>query len=548
MPASASSVAGAVSSTSRVVVDGSCSDPINLSLSSVVATTAGHLHALCVLPGARVAAWRLPRAQALSLTFAVPTAGAVLVWFNDRWDAAETARALVDASPDVVLVGAAADWALVADCAPASVGVVCDADWRVIAGAPDDLAARTPPPEFADNTCWPWPREQLPYAVFYTSGTTGRPKGVVLSHAAMLAQARAKLAHVGFDEETRYLHLAPLYHLGGASSAVAVALAGGVHILGSEDNSMSTGASALMAISRNHVNTLVVVPAILQMMLDDAVAAGKNLTGPGKQGQQPVYAGSIDTILYGGGAITSGLRQAVVGTSLFGPVRLIGAYGMTEAASSMTFVDHSTLPSNSKKHSSVGRAPWHVELQVRHVKDVSVRVRGGWETGEIMTRGPHVMDGYLGRPHDTSAALSADGWLATGDLGYVDDDGDLHLVGRLKDMIKSGGECVFAGEVEAVLGKHPGVSWVAVVGVPHRVLGEAVAAAVVLTRDAGEVDPHSLDGWCRRRLSPYKRPRWFISLERCPSVGGTGKVRKVEVREAIERVLNKTGASNSAKL
>jgi acyl-CoA synthetase (AMP-forming)/AMP-acid ligase II len=444
-----------------------------------------------------------------------------------------------DAQPDIVLVGIIGDWNAVSVDVPASVALCSDANWRVCWGTAEELAVRPPPPIDAGDSRWAWPGKALPYAVFYTSGTTGQPKGVVLSHSAVLSQARAKLAHVGYDDRTRYLHLAPLFHLGGASSAIAVALAGGVHVIARDEVGKNTGSNAMAAIVRNNINTLVAVPAVLQMMVDDAAARSKKHNDRRRAGDQSnsVLASSVETILYGGGTLSSGLRRALESGRFFGRVRLIGAYGMTEAASSMTFLDHSKLPSNSRKHNSVGRTPWHVELKVRRVES-SFRVRGGWETGEVMTRGPHVMDGYLGRPIETAAALTADDWLATGDLGYVDDDGDLHIVGRLKDMIKSGGECVFAGEVEAVLDRHPLVAWASVVGVPHRVLGEAVAAAVVLVDGEGALDAIALDEWCRRRLSPYKRPRWFVSLDKYPPVGGTGKIRKDDVRSEVERALS----------
>jgi acyl-CoA synthetase (AMP-forming)/AMP-acid ligase II len=368
------------------------------------------------------------------------------------------------------------------------------------------------------NEDWREHGRPTPYAIFFTSGTTARPKGVILSHQAMLVQAVAKLKHVGYSAQSRYLHLAPLFHLGGASSALAVTLAGGVHVLEAvaprservrkQTPSMSDTCSAIV---RHRVNTLVVVPAILQMLLDEVQSSGHEC--------------DVATLLYGGGSLTT--AQLVSAQRLLPGCRLIGAYGMTETASTMTFVDHSTLPADSPAHSSVGRPPEHAELRILETTE-SFRREDGFLFGEIATRGPHVMDGYFRRTAETSAAFDL-GWFRTGDLGYMDDSGHLFLVGRAKDMIRSGGESVLAGEVEQVLSRHPAVTSTAVVGVPHRVLGEAVAAAVIATEWPGE---ERLALWCRDGLSSYKRPRWILGMDRFP-LSSTGKVLKEELREEI---------------
>lgn len=404
--------------------------------------------------------------------------------------------------------------------------------------------------------CWPRMPDAAsddaaqPYAVFYTSGTTGEPKGVVLSHAAMLTQARAKLRHVRYSAATRYLHLAPLYHLGGASSAVAVALAAGTHVLLGPDEAAPP--AWLAAVERARVNTLVVVPAVLQLLVDAhdrwrAAAAATPSSAPARAAQS-APGRSVATILYGGGACTRGLRADALTRAFPNCTALIGAYGMTEAASSMTFIDHCRLPPRSIRHASVGRAPAHVSLAVREVPESFRTQAGGYLVGEIVTRGPHVMDGYFARPEATRQVLSDDGWLRTGDLGYVDDGGFLFFVGRLKDMIKTGGENVFAGEVEAVLGRHPSVISSAVVGVPHRVLGEAVCAAVITAAAGGGTDQRpekDLSLWCRERLSPFKVPKWIVPMQRFPS-NPTGKVLKRELRIEVQRLLEEAGGARSA--
>lgn len=344
----------------------------------------------------------------------------------------------------------------------------------------------------------------------------------------MLCQARAKLEHVGFDASTRYLALAPLFHLGGASSALAVAMAGGTIVVPGEGGDAAAWMSIVEA---EKINTLVVVPAVLQMMVDACVGEG---LGQGR---------SVRAILYGGGACSRSLRAEVLGRVFPACERLVGAYGMTETASSMTFIDHCREAAKSRRHASAGRTPRHVELEIRRVGESFKTKAGGWLVGEVVTRGPHVMEGYFNRREETSAVLSGDGWLSTGDLGYADGDGYLYIVGRMKDMIKTGGENVFAGEVEAVLGRHPSIVSSAVVGVPHRVLGEAVVAAVISSgsEEGGGVQP-SLDAWCRQRLSSYKRPKWFVAMDQFPR-NPTGKVLKPALRFEVERLLHLNGSA-----
>lgn len=503
-----------------------------IALASLITLARARVEALGLARGARLAIWRAPTHVALALPFAAAAAGVVPVWLNDRWSVGEAVAALGDARASVVFAGEEAGKHISealreAGGTVAATLVVAGEGWTVLSGSIqrvvlEDLGRDYPGRREGGRD------EALPGGVFYTSGTTGQPKGVVLSATALLCQARAKLTHVGFSSATRYIQLAPLFHLGGASSAIAVAMCGGVIVVPQRGD--TTPAAWLDTIEAERVNTLVVVPSVLQMMVD----------AHGRRGASaPQGLRSVKTILYGGGACSRSLRADVSGRVFLACERLVGAYGMTETASSMTFIDHCGEKARSRRHGSAGRSPEHVELEVRRVGE-SFRTRaGGWLVGEIFTRGPHVMDGYFNREEETEAVLGRDGWLATGDLGYADGDGYLFIVGRMKDMIKTGGENVFAGEVEAVLGRHPSVISSAVVGVPHRVLGEAVVAAVIVSgADGGNGGADSsLDAWCRHRLSPYKRPKWFVAMDRFPS-NPTGKVLKSALRSEVERLLH----------
>lgn len=244
----------------------------------------------------------------------------------------------------------------------------------------------------------------------------------------------------------------------------------------------------------------------------------------------------VATVLYGAGRISEALRRRV--RTVFPNVRLVGAYGMTETASSVTFLVHDDLPEQSPLHCSAGWPPEHVQVRIDPTAEGAELNTGEGNNrvvGEVLTRGPHVMEGYYGGEH---VEIIEHGWFRTGDLGYVDNNsGALFLVGRRKDMIKSGGENVFAGEVEEALVSCTDVREAAVVGIPHRVLGEAVAAAVVMAagvrRPEWEILKQLRDA-CRDCLSPFKRPKWIVK-QNCLPRNATGKVLKDKVREQLQR-------------
>lgn len=216
---------------------------------------------------------------------------------------------------------------------------------------------------------------------------------------------------------------------------------------------------------------------------------------------------------------------------MFPAARLVGAYGMTETATSISYVDHSLLGEHDRLHESVGWPPAHVELRVDF--GCGGRLGGDTKVGEILTRGKHMMEGYIG----AERGIDQSGWFRTGDLGYVDErSGALFLVGRGKDMIKTGGENVFAGEVEELLLTCEGVKDAAVVGVPHRVLGEAVAAAVVLQNKAPAL-LEAVERVCWERLSAFKRPKWILVEGELPR-NGSGKIVKGVVRERVIQRIN----------
>lgn len=361
-----------------------------------------------------------------------------------------------------------------------------------------------------------------PAAIFFTSGTTNRPKAVVLTNRNLYIQSATKHRILRLDSSSVYAHLAPLYHVGGFSSAHATTALGGTHVFMSPSLHPSEKKDARAIFDRlcqTHCTTVVAVPATLRY-LAEAVVRDK-MTNP-----------SVTVVLYGGAPLPRTLRTDL--KTIFPNARIIGAYGMTECASSITFLDHSVLPHASPLHSSAGWPPPHVELQVK-LAEGSLD-----EYGEIWTRGPHVTPGYLGTKGGNGfIGLESDGWLRTGDLGMLDPvTGALFVRGRKGDIIRCGGETVLAPEVETCLLAHKFVRDAAVVGLPHDVLGSVVAAAVELSLPRYAFSPAllKLKTTCRLNLASYKRPKWIIPLKYLPR-SSTGKVLKTEVAQKLKQRL-----------
>ncbi|EXB75224.1 2-succinylbenzoate--CoA ligase [Morus notabilis] len=307
--------------------------------------------------------------------------------------------------------------------------------------------------------------------ICFTSGTTGRPKGVAITHSALIIQSLAKIAIVGYSEDDVYLHTAPLCHIGGLSSAISMLLVGACHVLMPKFEAKS----ALEVVQQYSVTSLITVPA----MMADLIS-----TARGKTTWKQIE--SVKKILNGGGGLSVELTKEA--TKLFPRAKLLSAYGMTEACSSLTFMTlyDPTLGSSVDKRNSilvhqprgicVGKPAPHVELKICFDDSSCV--------GRILTRGSHVMLGYWEQNPLKKASNSINqNWLDTGDIGYIDERGNLWLIGRTKGRIKSGGENVYPEEVEAILSQHPGVAGVVTVGIPDSRLSEMVVACIQLRRD-----------------------------------------------------------------
>jgi long-chain acyl-CoA synthetase len=337
-----------------------------------------------------------------------------------------------------------------------------------------------------------------PAVILYTSGTTGQPKGAVLSHANLTGNAAASAGRLGYQVGDVVLAALPLCHAFGQTCGL--------------NATISSGACLLMAPA--------VEPTLLLSLLsswDVAVLLGTPTTYASllaAAGDEQLAGAAPRAALSGGAPLDPALHRAwerAAGTPLG------EGYGLTEA-SPVICVD---AVDGTRRPGSIGRPLEGVQLRL--VDEHGADVAAG-ETGELVVRGPNVMTGYWRRPAETEAVLSADGWLRTGDLACCGEDGRYEIVGRAKELIISEGYNVYPREVEQALMKHPAVQEAAALGVPHPLLGEEVVACAVL-RPGAQVTTESLLRYAARRLARYKVPRrlWFV--EALPRTA-TGKVVK----------------------
>jgi O-succinylbenzoic acid--CoA ligase len=339
-------------------------------------------------------------------------------------------------------------------------------------------------------------------AIVFTSGTTGFPKGAMITYANHFWSAAASAFKLGVRPEDRWLACLPLYHVGGQAIlwrsclyGTAVILHDGFHVPAVMDSLANDG-----------VTLISLVPTTLQRLLDAGLSAAN--------------APSLRLILLGGAAADPALLAAAAGVGL----NVAVSYGLTEAASQVATM----APGGARaKPGSAGRPLLFTRVEI---VDDAGRPLPANAPGEVVVSGPTVMAGYYRDP-ETTAAVLRDGRLHTGDVGYLDADGDLWLLDRRGDLIVSGGENVYPAEVERGLRAHPAVAAACVVGLPHAVWGRQVAAAIVLKEQA-TVTESELLAHCRRLLAGYKLPRQITFVDALP-LTGSGKVQRAAVAQQL---------------
>ncbi|MGW8485295.1 AMP-binding protein, partial [Streptomyces sp. NPDC055886] len=343
--------------------------------------------------------------------------------------------------------------------------------------------------------------------ILYTSGTTGRPKGALLTHANLVRNATVCARDLfALTPDDVVLGCLPLFHSFGQSCAMNAALSAGASLV---LTSRFTGPDALRLMAREDVTVFMGVPTMYHALAEASAPGGPRPAG-------------LRLAVSGGAALPVALLERFEG--IFDTVILEG-YGLTETSPAATF----NRPAE-RRAGTVGRAIPGVEAAVADPKteDRVVTLADG-ERGEVVLRGHNVFAGYLDDPRATATAL-VDGWFRTGDLGIKDPDGFLTIVDRKKDLIIRGGFNVYPREVEETLARHPGIAQVSVVGLPDEVRGEEICAAVV-PRPGAQLHPDELVEWARERLGRHKYPRIVRVFGSLP-LGPSGKVLKRELREA----------------
>ena len=466
------------------------------------ARLAAALRTFGVMPGDRVAVLAPNSDRYMTLFLAIPWSGGVIVPLNLRWSAGENAFALDDSAPKVVFVGGIVDPALSSTFDARGIRTI-DLDdsgrpgwtpWSaLLTHVPVDDAGRK-----GDDL----------FGIFYTGGTTGRSKGVMLSHAGFAGNC-ATMRAIGImpDADRRMLVVAPLFHLAAIAVATVAMQAGAAVVIAPAFDPDGT----LDLIAREKVTDALLVPTMIQMMLNAPGFDARKLS-------------NVRSIIYGASAIAEATLDGIMMAAPH--VDFFQAYGMTEVSCTATILEpefHRGVHREAGRHRGAGRPMPGVEMRIVDSKGRGVPDGG---VGEVLVRGPGVMLGYWGQPELTAAAVR-DGWMHTGDGGRFDDAGVLHIVDRMKDMIVSGGENVYSTEVEGAISLHPDVAQCAVIGVPDERWGERVHA-VIVPRSAA-LTAEAVISHCRSLIANYKCPR---SIEFKPTLplSAVGKILKTELR------------------
>jgi fatty-acyl-CoA synthase len=437
--------------------------------------------------------------------FAVAKLGAVFVPLNFRLTGPELDYIVNDAGVHTLLVGA--EHAAVIDGVR---GTLCCRRFLCAEGTPPD-ADRWPDLAAAMARSQPWPHDPQPAAaddvavIMYTSGTTGRPKGAMLTHGNFWWNHVAELYTVDVMADDRLLVFAPVFHIGGLNVLTLTTLLKGGHVV---LHRHFDPARALADLAALDITLLFAVPAMLLFI-----------------SQQPGFAEArldrLRLIMCGGAPCPQPLLR------LYGArgIAVQQGYGLSETAAMVSVL---TAEQAIARLGSVGHTT--LMTQVKLLDNDGRPVTTPESRGEICVRGPNVTRGYWNQPEATRAALDDDGWFRTGDVGYLDADGFLYVCDRVKDMVISGGENIYPAEVESVLTAHPAIAEVAVVGAPDERWGETVVAVVAL-KPGQALSLEELQAFAGERLARYKVPRQLRLVPALPR-NPTGKVLKYQLRDA----------------
>jgi long-chain acyl-CoA synthetase len=454
---------------------------------------AAFLRDLGLRKGDRAAVWMLNSHEYLELYYATALAGIVIVPLNTRWHESDVAFTLQDSEAEAVIVDHRFAPMLANIPRPRQViyaGSGACPDGMIAYGHSDALH------KFDE----PDPEDLV--GLFYTSGTTGGPKGVMLTHTNLWINMLHGI--IAYAERSTWLHSAPMFHLADLGAVYAVTATGGTHAyLPSFDPEQ-----CMQAIERYKISETVLVPTMLNMVIHHPSFGKYDLS-------------SLKSFLYGASPMPLPLLKEAM--SRLAHTRFRQGYGMTETSPLLTVLQYEDHFGDAV--TSAGKPILGAEVRVVDELDRDVPVG---QSGEIISRGANTMKGYWKRP-DITAEVLRGGWMHTGDIGRFDENGFLYILDRKKDMIKPGGENVYTPEVESMIAAHPAVLEVAVIGVPDEKWGEAIRA-VVATRNGSIITEAELIEWCRDRMTHFKCPASVVFVDTLPK-GGTGKVQKSALRD-----------------
>ena len=449
-------------------------------------------------PGDRVAIWAPNSAAWIVASFGVYLAGGVLVPLNTRYKADEAAHVLDRSEAAIALTVEeflGTNYVEALDSVRGALPlreVVVLSEWDAFASRAADVDATAVAEREtrirADDTS----------DIIFTSGTTGAPKGAMLTHGASVRTYATWADCVGLRAGDRYSLVYPLFHTAGLKSGVLASVLKGATVYPEPVFDVPT---VMKRVADERITMLPGPPTVFQTILNDPALASFDL---------------------------SSLRLSVTGAAVV-PVEVIRrmreelrfenvvtGYGLTETTGTVSMCRHDDPPEVIAH--TVGRPLPGVEVRIA-------------DDGEILVRGFNVMKGYFNDPDATAAAIDGDGWLRTGDIGFVDDDGNLHITDRKKDMFIVGGFNAYPAEIEGALLTHPDVAQVAVVGVPDDRLGE-VGCAFVVPKPDHDVDPDAVIAWSKEKMANFKVPRRVVVVDALP-LNPSGKVQKFKLREQV---------------
>ncbi len=446
-------------------------------------------------PGDRVGLLSTNRREFLELLLAAARLGAVTVPFNYRLTAQELAYQIKDADLALCFVEDACRAPY--DAADAD----CQTETLESAALDGWIDRGESAPQLTDLPAG------APLGIFYTGGTTGLPKGVILSHDNFLANAVNVVGAVPYRPTDIHLHAAPMFHLADLGATFNALLAGGSHVFASQFRPPEI----LETIRSHQVSAMILAPTMIGMLVRDPAIAGADTS-------------SLRLLNYGGSPITDDLLREAMDRLQCDFNQGFGQTEATQTISLLSAADHRAALDNPALLRSCGRAIGSVAVRI---VDADNQPLSAGETGEIAVYGPTVMTGYWRQPEMTAETLRG-GWLHTGDVGVRDEDGLLRIVDRKKDMIVSGGENIYSSEVENALTSHSDILEAAVFAVPDDALGERVHATVVL-RPGAAANLKDIQTHCRLEIAGYKVPRSLSVADTLPKTAA-GKVQKADLR------------------